>query len=192
MFPKEIHVFSVMTHSLWLQWRRSETKRTIRSSSPAYHSRTKETDGEGQKSSKRTVNKEESSSDWKCEIPFEFCQKNTSCEFCHPAVCQNYKSEKKDVYMTTNVMSDMLRQEESPTRSQRKEMQKDQLRYWRSLCNWVACLKILIRESLFCVNNENWDQNTSSNSPRTRDIKKKSGNKGSIARNYPKVYVSWV
>ena len=82
---------------------------------------------------------------------------------------------KKDVYMTTNAMSDMLRQEESPTRGQRKVMQKDQLRYWRSLYNWVVCLKILIRESLFYVNKENLDQNTSSNSPRTRDIKKNIG-----------------
>ena len=50
--------FQSWHNSLWLQWRRSETKRTIRSSSPAYHSRRKQTDGEGQKSSKRTVNKE--------------------------------------------------------------------------------------------------------------------------------------
>ena len=99
---------------------------------------------------------------------------------------------KKDVYMTTNVMSDMLRQEGSPTRSQRKVVQKDQLRYWRSLCNWIACLKILIRESLFwCEQGKFGIKNTSANSPRTRDTKKKSGNKGSIARNYPKVCVSW-
>ena len=44
---------------------------------------------------------------------------------------------KEDVYMATNATSDMLRQKESPAKSQRKVVRKDQLRYWRSLYNCV-------------------------------------------------------
>ena len=50
------------------------------------------------------------------------------CKFWHPPVCQNYKSE-KDVYMATNVISDMLRQKESLTKDQRRMTRKDQLLY---------------------------------------------------------------
>ena len=64
--------------------------------------------------------------------------------------------------MATNAVSDMLRQKESPTRSRRKAVQKNQLLFWRSLYNWVVYLKILIREHLFHVNLENWEQNASS------------------------------
>ena len=46
-------------------------------------------------------------------------------------------------------------------------------------------LKIRIRESLFNVKKDNWDQNTPSNSPRAPGTeKKKTGKKASIARNY--------
>ena len=41
--------------------------------------------------------------------------------------CFRITSLKKDVYMATNVISDMLRQKESPTKDQRK-VQKDHLR----------------------------------------------------------------
>ena len=56
-------------------------------------------------------------------------------------------SLKKDVYMVMNAISDMLRPKESPTKGQRKVVQKDQLPCRRSLDNWVVCLKILIREN---------------------------------------------
>ena len=56
-------------------------------------------------------------------------------------------SLKKDVYMATNVMSDMLRQNESPAKSLGKVMQKDHLHCWKSLYNWVVYLKLLIREN---------------------------------------------
>ena len=58
-------------------------------------------------------------------MPIQILQKKT-CNFWHPPVCQKYKSE-KDVCMATNVISDMLRQKESPTKGQRKVVQKDQL-----------------------------------------------------------------
>ena len=54
--------------------------------------------------------------------------------------CVWIASLKNDVYMATNVISDMLRHKESP------EVQKDQLPYWRSLHNRVVYLKILIRK----------------------------------------------
>ena len=74
-------------------------RRKGRSSSPAFHSKAKPTDGEGQKSSKDPGNKEESSSDERSEIPcrVKFC-KNPSCKFWHLSVCQSYESEKGGVY----------------------------------------------------------------------------------------------
>ena len=77
--------------------------------------------------------------------------------------------------MATNAMFHMLRQKESPAKSQREVVRKDQLRYWRSLYNWVVYLKILIRESPFYVNKENWDQSTPSNSPSAPGTKLKFG-----------------
>ena len=47
--------------------------------------------------------------------------------------------------------------------------------------------KILIQENLFYVNLECWDQSTPSNSPKAPDTEKKTGKKGSIARDYAKV-----
>ena len=96
---------------LWKQ----RTRRKGRSSSLASHSKAKQTDGEGQKSSQGSGSKQENSLD-KCEIPcrFKFC-KNPSCKFWHPPVCQNYKFE-KDMYMVTNAISDMWRQKESPAK----------------------------------------------------------------------------
>ena len=67
----------------------------------------------------------------------------------------------------------MLRQKKRPVRSQRKEAQKDQLHCWRSLHNWVVYLKIIIRENTFSVNQEDWDRNTPSNSPKAPGTKKK-------------------
>ena len=67
--------------------------------------------------------------------------------------------------MARLAISDLLRPRKSPARSQRKVVQKDQLRHW-SLYNWVVYLKILIRETLFNVNLENREQNTPSNSPK--------------------------
>ena len=80
------------------------------------------------------------------------CASICSCQWCRGGtiVCV--------VYMATNAISDMLRQKESPARSRRKVVRKDQLHYSRSQHIWVVHLKILIRESLFYVKKENWDQ----------------------------------
>ena len=69
----------------------------------------------------------------------------------------------------------MLRQRKSPRKGQRKVVRKDQLQCWRSLHNWVVYLKILIRENLFYVKKEFWDQNTPSNSPKAPGTKLKIG-----------------
>ena len=73
-------------------------RRKGRSSSLPPHSKEKQTDGEGQKSSKGSGSKQENSFD-ESEIPcrFKFC-KSPSCKFWHPPVCQNYKSEKGCVH----------------------------------------------------------------------------------------------
>ena len=149
-------------------------RRKERSSSPASHSKSKQTDGEGRKSPQGSGKKQENSRD-KNEIPcrFKFCT-NPSCRFWHPPVCVNYKSEKgcthgdKCHFLHVDA-------EESPTKSQRKVVREDQLRYWRSLHNWVVYLKILIRGNLFYVNLENWDLNTPSNSPKAPGTKSKFG-----------------
>ena len=77
--------------------------------------------------------------------------------------------------MAANAISDMLRPKESQTRSRRKVVRKDQLRYRRSQYNWVVYLKILVRESLFHVNLENWERITPSNSPQAPGTKSKFG-----------------
>ena len=71
-----------------------------RSPSPATHSKAK-TDGEGQKPSKESGSKQESSLD-KSEIPsrFKFC-KNPSYKFWHPPMCLNYRSETRCVHGDT-------------------------------------------------------------------------------------------
>ena len=104
-------------------------RRKGRSSSPASHSKAKQTDGDGQKSSQGSGSKQENSLD-KREIPcrFSFC-KNQSCKFWHPPVMSEVQVWKKDVHMATNAISDMLRQKESPTRSRRRVVRKDQLLY---------------------------------------------------------------
>ena len=171
--PKETHAVSVVT--LWpLEARGKGQRRKERSSSPASHSKSKQTDGEGRKSPQGSGKKQENSRD-KNEIPcrFKFCT-NPSCRFWHPPVCVNYKSEKgcthgdKCHFLHVDA-------EESPTKSQRKVVREDQLRYWRSLHNWVVYLKILIRGNLFYVNLENWDLNTPSNSPKAPGTKSKFG-----------------
>ena len=81
--------------------------------------------GDGQRR-KGSGNKEESSlgkSEIPCRLKFG---KTPSCKFWHPF--HKYKSE-KDVYIATNVISDMMRQKESPTKSKRKVVEKDQLRH---------------------------------------------------------------
>ena len=89
-----------------------------RSFSPASHSKSKQTDGEGQ-SSEESGNKRENSLD-KSEIPcwFKFCT-SASCKFWHPSVSLNFRPE-KDVYTATNATPDMLRQKESPAKKSKK------------------------------------------------------------------------
>ena len=73
-------------------------RRKGRSSSPASHSKSKQTDGAGQTFSQGSGNKQEYSFD-KRKVPFrfKFC-KNPSCKFWRPPVRLNYKSEKGCVY----------------------------------------------------------------------------------------------
>ena len=104
--------------------------------------------------------------------------------------CVRTTSLRKVVFMATNTASDMLGNTWSPTRSWKKVVRKDQVLHWRSLHNWVVCLKILIRESL------TWTRKIG-NKTRRQILQKhlapnqNSGKKGSIARYYPKVCASW-
>ena len=92
--PKETRVVSVMTSKPPGNSGEGQ-RRKGRSSSPAYHSKAKQTIGEGQ--------------NW------------------HPPVCQKYKSEKRMFFWQQNVISDTLRQKESPTKEQTHLMPKGQL-----------------------------------------------------------------
>ena len=112
--PKEILVVSVMTSKTGNKGKGE--RRKGRSSSPASHSKAIQTDGEEHKSSHK--------SEISCRV--KFC-KNPSYGLWHPPVCLKYMSE-KGCSMATNAVSDMLRQTESPTRSRRKVVRKDQLR----------------------------------------------------------------
>ena len=148
--------------------RASSQRRKGRSTSPASHSKAKQTDGEkGDK---------EENSDKRSVIlcRYKNC-KNPSCKFWHLPVCLNYKSEKKVVFIAKNATSDMLRNTLSPTRRRKKVKRKDQLHYWRSLHKWVVYLKILILENLFYVSQECCDQNTPSDSPKAPGTKLKFG-----------------
>ena len=135
-------------------------RRKGRSSSAASHSKAKQTDGEWQKSSQGSGSKEESSSD-KSEIPrrFKFC-KITSCKFWHPPVCLKYRSEKWGVHCDK---CNFRHVEAEGKPSQKVKERWCKWINWRSLCNWVVCLEILIRENLFYVNKGDWDRNTPSN-----------------------------
>ena len=85
-------------------------------------------------------------------------------------LCVKITSLKKDAYMATK-----------PSKKSKKGGAKDQLRFGRSLYNWVVYLKILIRENLFYVNLENWGRNTPSNSPKALGTNSKFG-KGGVHR----------
>ena len=77
--------------------------------------------------------------------------------------------------------------DESPVKSRRKVVWKDQLPCWRSLFNWVVCLMILVRENTVYRQVENWDQISKG----TWHHIKIRGKKGSIARSCSKVRTSW-
>ena len=97
-----------------------------------------------------------------------------SCNFWHPPVCLNYKSESGckhgDKCRFRHVEADG-----QPSKKSKKSGVKDQLLHWRSLYNWVVCLKILIRENLFYGKKEYWDQIAPSSSPRARGTRYKFG-----------------
>ena len=94
LIPEETHAVSVMTQRSLSKGQ----KRQGRSSSPASHSKAKQTDGEEQKSSQISGSKQESSLN-KSEIPCRFkFSKNPSCKFWHPPVCLNCKSEQRCVH----------------------------------------------------------------------------------------------
>ena len=163
--------------------RGSSQGRQGRSSSLASHGKSKQTDGK--KSDK------EESSDKRSQILCRYVHCSNLCRVSFGSFpCVRTTSLKKVVFMATNTASDMLVNTWSPTRSRKKVVRKDQVLHWRSLHNWVVCLKILIRESL------TWTRKIG-NKTRRQILQKhlapnqNSGKKGSIARYYPKVCASW-
>ena len=90
---------------------------------------------------------------------------------------------KKDVYIATNVVSDMLRNTWSPAKSQGKVVQ-------RVSCD-IEGVYTIIREHLVYVNKTDWDRNTPSNSPRAPGTKSKFGKERVHREVYPKMCASW-
>ena len=86
---------------------------------------------------------------------------NPSCHYWHPPVCQ-----KLQVWIGMQFRCfQTQRGWWSVEYSRREVVENDQLHYWRSHFNCVVYSKLLIRENLFKVNLENWEQNARSNSP---------------------------
>ena len=92
---------------------------------------------------------------------FKFC-KNPSCRFWH-LPCLNYNSGKGCVYgdkcLFRHVEADVKPNKKSKKGGAKQEVDKQEVEE-RSLYSCVMYLKILIRENLFNVNLEYWDQNT--------------------------------
>ena len=103
-------------------------RRKGRSSSPASHSKAKQTDGEGQTPSEESGNRDESLSYKRSKIPSYRNCNNPSCCSWHPPVSQNCKSE-TGCKFSNKCFFDMLRRRRSPAKSQRKVVRKDQLLY---------------------------------------------------------------
>ena len=151
--PKETHVVSFMTPSP-VETRAKGQRRKGRSSSPASHS-------------KQNPHKQETSLD-KSEI--EIRRVNSGI------LSSVWITDLKNVYMATNAISDMLRQKERPAKSQIiVVVQRISCDIEGVFSIGVVYLKILIRESLFHVTQENWDLSTPSNSPRAPGTKSKFG-----------------
>ena len=116
---------------------------------------------------------------------------NPSCNYWHPPVCQNCKSQTGCNY-GNKCYCRHVEAGEKPSKKSKKGGAKDQLLNWRSLYNWIVRLKIPIRENLFYGKKENWDQIAPKNCPQTPGSKKNSGKKGSIASDNPQVCASRV
>ena len=109
---KETHAVSVMNQPLETV---AELRRKGQTSSPAPNSKVK-TDGEGEKPSKETGNRDENSSDKRSTFPCRYrnCN-NPSCIYWHPPVCQT-SSLRLDVNSATSAVFDTLRQMRSPAK----------------------------------------------------------------------------
>ena len=168
-FPKETHVVPVMTQLL-SENSGAGRRRIGRSSSTASHSKAKQTDGKGQKSSQGSGSKQENSLD-KSEIPcrFKFCQ-NPSCNFWHPSRMSESQVWKR-IYVS--------RQMPFPTSWGRGEVQQK--------------AKEMRRKRLSCFNEGGKleSKHAVTLSKATWNQMKKTGKKGFIARAFPKVLTSW-
>ena len=86
-----------------------------------------------------------------------------SCNFGHPPVCLNYKSESG----CKNGDKCRFRHVEADGEPSNKSKKRGVKGSDALLMESVVCLKILTRENLFYEEKENWDQITPPNSPRT-------------------------
>ena len=144
-------------------------KRQGRSSSPASHSKAKQTDGEEQKSSQGSGSKQENSLN-KSEIPCRFkFSKNPSCKFWHPPVCLNCKSEKGCVH-GDKCHFRHVEAEGKPNKRSNKGGSKGSVAMSKE-SGQLGCVSEDFCSRKIC---STW-----------------TGKKGSIARDHPKVVASW-
>ena len=136
-------------NSLWKLARARDKKG--RSSSPASHSKAKQTDWR-----RATKNPQTNQARKRKALQIEGARFHADTEFeknRHVSFgtlpCVRIRGLKKAIYGDKTLFRHVQ------AAGKRKEVQKDQLRCWMNLYNWVVYLKILIRESLFYVNLEN-------------------------------------
>ena len=98
------------------------------------------------------------------------CSKGDYCSFSHDLLASGNKGKARA--SESQVWKRLCTRRQMPMPTCWAEVEE---RWWRSLYNRVVCLKILIREILFCVNLENWEQNAPSDSPGPPGTKPKFG-----------------
>ena len=160
-----------------------------RSSSPASHSKAKQTDGEGQKSSQGLGSKQENSKD-KSEIPCrsKFC-KNPSCKSWHPPVCQKYKSE-TGMFCGDKCHFRHVEAEVTSSKKSKKCGAKDQLRYEGVFSIGLCISRFLSEKSVLREEGKLGSKHAVKFSKGTRHQIKIRERKGSIVRYYPKACAS--
>ena len=165
-------------------------RRKGRSSSPAPNSKAKTDEGE-EKFSKTSGNREESSSDKRSEIPCRYKKwKKKSCEYWHPPVCQNYKSETGCKYGRTCFFRH-VEAEEKPSKKSKKGGAKGSVALLEGVNTVGLCISRFLSEKVRSA----WRRKIGVETRRQilqGDLapSKHSGKKGSIARNYQKMWTS--
>ena len=97
------------------------------------------------------------------------------CDFWHPPVCLNYKSESKCRYGDRCHFRHTEADGQPSNKKSKKSGGKDQWRYLKENSQLGCVSQHSTRKSLFFGKLENWDRITQSSSPRPRCVTQKIG-----------------